>query len=249
MENRFEGKTVVVTGGNSGIGQATAVAFAQEGARVIVTGRRRDALDETERLHPSIVGVVADVQSARDAQRVVDKAVEVGGALDILVNNAGVAAFEPVTSLNPETSQELFSINVLGLITFTSAALPALTASKGSIVNISSVVGSHTFAGASVYSATKAAVNSLTRTWAVELAPVGVRVNAVAPGPVETPIFYKGGIPADQIAATKEHLAAGVPVGRLGTPDDVAQWVLHVADPRAAWFTGQVVGIDGGKGA
>jgi len=249
MAERFAGKTVVVTGGNSGIGQATAVAFAKEGARVIVTGRRREALEETERLHPAIVGVVADVQSPSDARLVVEKAVEIGGGIDVLVNNAGVAQFELLADLSIDRSQQMFSINVLGLIGLTQTALASLTQRKGSIVNISSVVGNQPAAGASVYSATKAAVNALTRAWAVELAGTGVRVNAVAPGPVETPIFGKTGMTDEQLQATIARLTATVPIGRIGAPDEIATWVLHLADPSAAWVTGQIIGVDGGKSA
>lgn len=248
MGTRFEGKTVIVTGGNSGIGEATAVAFAREGARVIVTGRRSDAVAATEALHPNITGVVADVQSDADAHRVVGKAVGFGG-LDVLVNNAGIGIFEPLAALDPEHTQSQFGINVLGLMTFTHAALGALAASKGSIVNISSVVGNAATPGGSAYAATKAAVNSLTRSWAVELASQGVRVNAVAPGPVETPIFGKTGMSEQEIKAFKSSIVESVPLARIGQPEEIAYWVLNVADPAAGWVTGQIIGVDGGKSA
>ncbi|HEY3331920.1 MAG TPA: SDR family oxidoreductase [Capsulimonadaceae bacterium] len=249
MASRFEGKTVVVTGGNSGIGQATAVAFAEEGAKVIITGRRQSALDETQQLHANIVGVVADVQKPSDAKRVVDKAVEVGGGIDVLVNNAGIGVFAPLSAVTEETSQSQFGTNVLGLISISQAALESLTARKGSIVNITSVVGTKPMAGGSVYSATKAAVNALTIAWAKELAPNGVRVNAVAPGPIDTPIFEKTGLTAEQIAGFKANIISSVPLGRIGESPEVAEWVLNLASPTATWITGQIIGVDGGLGA
>jgi NAD(P)-dependent dehydrogenase (short-subunit alcohol dehydrogenase family) len=224
------------------------LAFANEGANVIVTGRRQGAVDETARLHSRITGMVADVQSASDARAVALKAIEVGGGLDVLVNNAGIAVFAPIAATSPEDVQNQFATNVLGLITVTQAALPALTERKGVIVNIGSVVGHQATPGASVYAATKAAVESLTRSWAVELAPSGVRVNAVAPGPIETPIFDKTGYSEEEIAGFKAQLTASVPLGRIGEPEEVAQWVLHLADPSATWITGQVFGVDGGRG-
>ncbi len=249
MANQFVGKTVIVTGGNSGIGQATAVAFAEAGATVIVTGRRQAAVEETEKLHKGIVGVVADVNSPSDAKRVVAKAIEIGGGVDVLVNNAGIGVFAPLSAVTEETSQAQFGTNVLGLISISQAALSSLTERKGSIVNITSVVGSRPMAGGSVYSATKAAVNALTIAWAKELASSGVRVNAVAPGPIETPIFEKTGMTAEQIAGFKAGVTASVPLGRIGESPEVAEWVLHLASPTATWITGQIVGVDGGLGA
>jgi NAD(P)-dependent dehydrogenase (short-subunit alcohol dehydrogenase family) len=247
MAARFDGKTVIVTGGNSGIGQAIAVAFAREGAKVIVTGRRQDAVDETTRLHANISGIVADVQSEPDAKRVVEAALEVGGGLDVLVNNAGIANFSPLATVDLKSSQQIFGINVLGLLTVSKVALEPLIASKGVIINISSVAGHGARAGGSVYAASKAAVNSFTLSWAAELASQGVRVNAVAPGPIDTPIFGKIGASAAEIEGIKEQIVASVPLGRIGQPEEVAQWTLHLADPAAAWITGQVIGVDGGS--
>ncbi|MDR3710848.1 MAG: SDR family NAD(P)-dependent oxidoreductase [Capsulimonadaceae bacterium] len=249
MSTQFEGKTVIVTGGNSGIGQATAVAFASAGAKVIVTGRRQAAVDETARLHPGIVGLVADVTLPSDAKRVAATAIEVGGGVDVLVNNAGIAQFEPLADLSIENSRSQFETNVIGLIAVSQAALGSLLERKGSIVNISSVVGNDPLEGASVYSATKAAVNALTKAWAKELAGSGVRVNAIAPGPIDTPIFGKSGLPEEQIEAFKTDISGRVPLGRIGRASEVAEWVLHLASPSATWITGQIFGVDGGLGA
>jgi NAD(P)-dependent dehydrogenase (short-subunit alcohol dehydrogenase family) len=249
MASQFEGKTVIVTGGNSGIGQATAVAFAAAGAKVIVTGRRKEAVDSTAKLHEGIVGVVADVNSPDDARLVVEAAIKAGGGVDILVNNAGIAKFESLAELSISNSREQFETNVIGLITISQAALASLTERKGVIVNISSIVGSNPSAGGSVYSATKAAVNALTRAWAKELAPIGVRVNAVAPGPINTPIFGKTGMTDEQITGFKNNVTERVPLGRIGEPEEVAEWVLHVSSPSASWITGQIIGVDGGLAA
>jgi NAD(P)-dependent dehydrogenase (short-subunit alcohol dehydrogenase family) len=241
----FEGQTVLVTGGNSGIGEAIALQFAGAGANVIITGRRADAVATTAALSPNIEGFVGDVSDPVQAEQAVAKAAATG-RLDIVVNNAGIYGGTPLEGGSNETIRSLYNINVFGLTYVTQAAVPHLKETKGSIINISSVVGRYPSPGTSHYAATKAAVDSLTRSWAVELAEFGIRVNAVAPGPVETPIFGKTGYPEEAIAGFKESMRQSLLVQRLGTPDDIAGWVLHVASQQSAWVTGQILSVDGG---
>ncbi len=241
----FDGKTVLVTGGNSGIGEAIALRFANAGAKVVITGRRADAVETTASLHRNLSGFVGDVSNPEEAALAVKQAA-VNGRLDVLVNNAGIYGATPLEGGSNETIRSLYEINVFGLTFVTEAAVPFLKEAKGSIVNISSVVARYPSPVTSHYAATKAAVDSLTRSWAVELAPYGVRVNAVSPGPVETPIFGKVGLPEDVVAQVKENMRTSLLVPRLGTPDDIAGWVIHVASPESSWVTGQILGVDGG---
>lgn len=246
MQHSFDDKMVLVTGGNSGIGQATAQAFAQAGATVLVTGRRPQALEETIKLHSNIHGVAADVQKEADAQAAVAKAIEIKGRLDVLVNNAGVFAMAPLEAVTAEQMLDLFATNVFGVTHVSKAALPHLKQSRGVIINISSAAGHTPAPQMSHYAASKAAVESLTRSWALELAPTGVRVNSVAPGPVDTPIFGKGGLSPEGIDQAKKQMTAMVPLGRMGNAAEIAAWVLSLADPDVAWVTGQVLSVDGG---
>ena len=173
------------------------------------------------------------------------------GALDILVNNAAHFALAPLLDATGEDALRFFGPNLFGPLQCSRAFARKVIASgrSGAIINVSSIASKRPAPGCGLYSATKAAVNALTRAWAVELAGTGVRVNAVAPGPVETPIFGKTGMTDEQLQATIARLTATVPIGRIGAPDEIATWVLHLADPSAAWVTGQIIGVDGGKSA
>ena len=164
----------------------------------------------------------------------------------MVVNNAGIFRFAPLEQTTEDLVRSQFEANVYGAIFVSQAALPALRASRGSIVNIGSAAGHKAVPGGSHYGATKAALESLTRSWALELAPHGIRVNAVAAGPVDTPGFDKADIPPEAVAAVKEAFTKQVPLGRMGSGEEVARWVVAVADPAATWLTGQVLSIDGG---
>ena len=245
-DKAFEGKVVIVTGANSGIGEATAIAFQEAGARVHAFARRKDAVGIAREKHPRIQWILADVANEAQATEGVQAAVREAGRLDVLVNNAGVGTFVPLELSTGEVIRPQFEVNVLGTTFVTRAALPALKASKGSIVNISSTAGHKASPGAAHYGATKAAVESLTRSWALELAPHGVRVNAIAPGATETPGLGKLGAPPEALPRIKEALVKQVPLGRLATTREIAQWIVAIADPNVTWLTGQVLGIDGG---
>jgi NAD(P)-dependent dehydrogenase (short-subunit alcohol dehydrogenase family) len=246
MASSFENKVVLVTGANAGIGEGAANAFSKAGARVFGVVRREDAHKAARARHPHIHWLLADVSNAQQVKGAVATVVREAGRLDVLVNNAGVFSPGPIEQATEETIRAQFEVNVFGSIYAVLAALPALKESRGSVVNISSAAGHRPTPGASVYAASKAALESLTLSWAVELAPHGVRANAIAPGPVDTPIFDKAGFPAEMIPAVKASFTKLVPLARMGTIEEVTRWILAMADPAAAWVTGQVLSIDGG---
>ncbi|MCU1470887.1 MAG: hypothetical protein JWQ39_2036 [Glaciihabitans sp.] len=247
-ENMFEDATVVVTGGGSGLGRATALAFAQQSAaRVIITGRRKENLDETAVLHPRIVPIVADVTTADGADAVFDAVSGTSGKLDVLVHNAGIARLTPLDPPDMDGARELLDTNVIGPYRLTSRLLPLLRSPGAAVVIVSSVVG-HLPAtpGLSLLGASKAALDSLTRSWAMELAPRGIRVNAVAPGPMRAGMGSDLYTP-EQLDRIVAGFVAKVPLGRIGDPDEIAGWITHLASAAGSWVTGKVIGIDGGR--
>ena len=246
MAKAFEGKVVLVTGANSGIGEAIAVAFQQAGAIVFGMARRQEAFEAARARHPEIHWLRADVADAKQVGAAIEGAVREAGRLDVVVNNAGLFQFAPLEQSSEELIRRQFETNVYGTTFVAQAALPALRASRGAIVNISSAAGHKPVPSGSHYAATKAAVESLTRSWALELAPQGIRVNAIAPGPVDTPGFDKSGIPAETLGEVKNAFVKQVPLGRMGNAEEVARWVLAIADPSATWVTGQILSVDGG---
>jgi NAD(P)-dependent dehydrogenase (short-subunit alcohol dehydrogenase family) len=238
---------VIVTGGTSGIGRAAALGFARQGDKVLVTGRRPGPLEETVAEHPNIAGLIADAASADDAQRTVAKAIGTWGRIDAVVSNAGAGAILPLEDVTADRITDIVSINVVGPSLLAAAALPHLRVTRGAIVNVSSTYGHKPAAGLSHYAASKAALEHLTRCWALELAPLGVRVNAVAAGPTESgALTGMMGLSEEQAAAVKQQERARIPLGRRGFPDDVAGWIVQLAGPAAQWMTGQIITVDGG---
>jgi NAD(P)-dependent dehydrogenase (short-subunit alcohol dehydrogenase family) len=236
----FEGKAVLVTGANSGIGEAAVAQLSREGAIVFGLVRRSDALESSKASHPDVRWLLGDVTKPDDARAAMRTILDQVGRLDVLVNNAGIFVYDALEEISEQSVRNHFEINVLGLIFMTQAALPALTASRGSIINISSAAGHKPVPGNSIYGATKAAVESLTTSWALELAPKGIRVNAVSPGPTQSAGFDKM-TPRDREEAT-----ATLPLGRKASADEVARWIVAVADPSSTWMTGENLRIDGG---
>ncbi|HZZ46419.1 MAG TPA: SDR family oxidoreductase [Pseudonocardia sp.] len=245
---RLTDLVAVVTGASSGIGRATTRALAEVGARVLAVGRRPDALDETAGGMPSIVAFAADLVDTGAATAVVDAAVARWGRIDVLVNNAGVFTAMPLADVTAERIEALFATNVTAPSLLAGAALPMLREHRGTIINVSSTFGHRPIAGAAHYAASKAAIEQLTRSWALELAADGIRVNAIAPGPTESGALASAGLPAAVIEKIKQDESRQVPLGRRGEPGEVAAWVVHLADPDAAWVTGQVIAVDGGLG-
>lgn len=241
----FEDKVAIITGGGGGIGLAAAQMLAAQGARVLITGRTQSTLEEAAATHPNIKALVADASDPESATKTVAAALGYWGRIDIVVNNAGGGVIQPLEHANAESVNKVFDINVTGPILLASAALPSLEETKGTIINISSTYGSKAGAGLSLYGASKAALEHLTRCWALELAPKGIRVNSVASGPVESAFLKERmGLGDEQIAAVKEQERNAIPLGRRGVPDDVAAWIVNLAAP--GWITGQSIPVDGG---
>ncbi|MEU8710093.1 SDR family oxidoreductase [Streptomyces sp. NPDC048565] len=243
----FAERTVVVTGGGTGIGRASALAFAGLGARtVIITGRREDRLAEVAAGHPAIVPVTADVTTQAGADAVAAAVKDHGGALDVLVHNAGVFRFTPLAALDPDTAREVLETNVLGPVLLTRELLPLLRTPGGSIVLVSSRGGHNPGPESSLYSASKAAVHSFTRSWAAELAQQGIRVNAVAPGFVRTDAYLANGLSPEQVEGLFAGVAQSVPLGRIAEAEEIATWVTRLAEPSDSLVTGQILTLDGG---
>uniref|UniRef100_A0AAU3GSL9 SDR family oxidoreductase n=1 Tax=Streptomyces sp. NBC_01401 TaxID=2903854 RepID=A0AAU3GSL9_9ACTN len=243
----FAERTVVVTGGGTGIGRASALAFAGLGARtVIITGRREDRLAEVAAGHPAVVPVTADVTTQAGADAVAAAVKDHGGALDVLVHNAGVFRFTPLAALDPDTAREVLETNVLGPVLLTRELLPLLRTPGGSIVLVSSRGGHNPGPESSLYSASKAAVHSFTRSWAAELAPQGIRVNAVAPGFVRTDAYLANGLSPEQVEGLFAGVAQSVPLGRIAEAEEIATWVTRLAEPSDSLVTGQILTLDGG---
>ena len=244
----MKGQVVLITGALAGIGRATALAFAHEGARVVVSGRRDE---EGRKLESELRGlgveaeyVRADVRHEDDVRKLIDRAVARFGRLDVAVNNAGTEGKPgPVTEQSAESYASVFDTNVLGVLLSMKHELRVmLPQRRGSIVNVSSVAGQRGFAGASIYVASKHAVDGLTKSAALEAAGSGVRVNIVSPGPIETGMLNR----FTGSEENKAGFAANVPLQRIGNPDEVAQAIVFVSSDKASFMTGANIAVNGG---
>jgi NAD(P)-dependent dehydrogenase (short-subunit alcohol dehydrogenase family) len=245
---RLEGKVAVVTGGNSGIGLATAKRLQQEGARVAISGRSKKTLDEAVRtIGNGVLAVQADVAKLADLDKLYREVSQKLGKIDVLFVNAGVAKFAPLVETSESTYDEQFEINTKGAYFTIQKAIPLLNDGASIILN-TSVADSQGQVGTSAYSATKAALRSLARTAAAELAGRGIRVNTVAPGPIVTPIFGRTGLPKEAVDEFAKQIVAKVPMKRFGQPEEVAGTVAFLASQDASYITGVEINVDGGLG-
>jgi 3-oxoacyl-[acyl-carrier protein] reductase len=244
---KLEGKVALVTGAARGIGAAIAERLAADGASVVInyahSGDEANAVAARINAKGGTATVIeADVSDPGQAKALIDATVDAFGRLDILVNNAGTIIHAPIAGVDETQIRSQFALNVDGPLFATQAAAPRFSTDGGRVINISSVVATRALAGTSVYSATKSALDALTRVWAAELGPRGVTVNAVAPGPVDTDMMKRTGI-SDEV---REFMIARTPLGRIGTPADIADAVAFLASPDARWITGQILETSGG---
>ena len=240
---------VLITGALTGIGRATALAFASDGARVVASGRRSEPglalAKELRSVGAEAEFLQADVRQEEEVRRLIDQTFELFGHLDVAVNSAGTEGKPgPISEQTVDSYRAVFDSNVLGVLLSLKHELRIMLPQKhGSIINISSTYGRRGGVGASVYSASKHAVEGLTQSAALEAATAGVRVNAVAPGPIDTDMLSRFmGTPERKVG-----LATGVPLQRLGKPQEIAQAIVFLASDKASFITGQVIGVDGGK--
>jgi NAD(P)-dependent dehydrogenase (short-subunit alcohol dehydrogenase family) len=246
MGNKLEGKIAVITGGNSGIGLATAKRFVSEGSYVFITGRRQKELDvAVSEIGKNVVGIQGDVSNLEDLDRLYNTVKDQKGHLDILFANAGIAQFAPLGEISEEHFDNIFRINVKGVL-FTVQKALSLFHDGGSIILNASIGSSKGVEESSVYSATKAAVRSFARTWTVDLRHRKIRVNAISPGPIDTPIFSNLLQNEEQSEQFKKNIMNTVPMGRMGNPDEIAKVVSFLASDESSYITGIELFVDGG---
>jgi NAD(P)-dependent dehydrogenase (short-subunit alcohol dehydrogenase family) len=241
----FAGKNVIVTGATSGIGMATSKKFAAEGARVAATGRSVKTLATIEgagiRVYP------ADLSREKDTEEFAAKVLRDFGGIDVLVNAAGIISMGSIENTTLADYDAMMNINVRSVLHLMQLVLPSIVERKGNVVNLSSVTGTRAFPGVLSYCVSKAAVDQLTRCAALEMAPKGVRVNAVNPGVVRTNLHLNSGMPAEAYEAFLERSKTTHPLGRVGTPEEIADLILFLASSKAGWITGGTFEIDGGR--
>lgn len=244
--SKLQGKVAVVTGGTSGIGLATAQRFASEGARVFITGRRQAELDKAAATIPNATGIQADSSSSADLKRLFETIKEKAGRIDVLYVNAGGGSMAPLGAITEEHFDDAFDRNVKGLTFTVQSALPLLNQGASVILTGSTagVVGTPAF---SIYSASKAAVRNLARSWILDVKDRGIRINVVSPGPIHTPGLVE--LAGDDAAAQQgllDYLASQVPLGRVGQPEEVAKAVVFLASDDASFVNGTELFVDGG---
>jgi NAD(P)-dependent dehydrogenase (short-subunit alcohol dehydrogenase family) len=248
---RLAGKSAVITGGGTGIGQAIALAFAREGAQVAVAGRRKEKLDETLRLLQqagcSTLALECDVTNAADTQRLVNAAEDAFGRVNVLVNNAGALSVSTVETIAEEDWDRVMATNVNGPFLMSRAALPAMRrAGGGSIINVGSVLGIVAIRDRAAYCASKGAVSMLTRAMALDHAHDNIRVNCLCPSIVESDMTRNLFAETEAGRLARERRLASIPLGRFGTPADIAGLAVFLASEESSWMTGTVIPVDGG---
>ncbi|OLC36844.1 MAG: hypothetical protein AUG08_09515 [Acidobacteria bacterium 13_1_20CM_2_55_15] len=241
----FDGKVAIVTGATSGIGMATAFRFAEQGARVAAVGRKKEILSKVQRQNIRTYSV--DLTNEQETSTFARRALEDFGGVDILVNAAGIIANGTIENTSLADYDLMMNINVRSVMQLTQLVLPSIIERKGNIVNVSSVTGLRAFPNVFAYCVSKAAVDQFTRCAALELAPKGVRVNAVNPGVVRTNLHLNSGMNEDNYAAFVDRSKTTHPLGRIGQPEEIADLILFLASSKAGWITGTTYSIDGGR--
>lgn len=251
MDRTFVGKSVIVTGATSGIGRAVARRFAESSAQVAAIGRNELALgdvnDDITNMGGTVLTIAADVTSSDDIRSAVDKAISAFDRLDVLVNAAGHISSGTIENTSMSAWDAMMNVNLRAVFHLMQLCVPHLIKTKGNIINVSSVTGLRSFPGVLAYCVSKAGVDQLTRCAALELAPKGVRVNAVNPGVVVTEIHKRGGMADEDYANFLEHSKSTHPLGRVGDPAEIAELVFYLASDKASWITGATYSIDGGR--
>jgi len=244
--NKLQGKTALITGGNSGIGFASAELFLKEGAKVIITGRREEAVKEAvKKLGDGASGIVSDAGSMSDVKALPKKIAEVTSTLDIVFANAGIGLFAPFHQITEDIFDSTMDVNFKGVFFLVQELLPMI-ADGGSVILNSTILVHSGAETTAVYSASKGALLSLNKTLAVELAPRHIRVNSISPGPISTPIYSKMGMPEEQLKAFVESIQTKIPLKRFGDTNDVAQAALFLASSDSKFLTGSEITVDGG---
>lgn len=248
MSSRLQNKVAIITGGNSGIGRESARRFVEEGALVAITGRNQATIDETvaELGADKVTGFKADAANEAEFKAVLEAVKQRHGRLDVLFLNAGVAPATPLGATTEDQFDDLFAINVKGVFFAVQSALPFFGEAGGSIIITSSTVNAKGMAGFAAYAASKAAVRSFARSFSAELAGHKIRVNSLSPGPVETPIFGRMGLPQAQIDAFVEGIPSQVPAGRFGTTLEIADCAVFLAGDESRYVVGADFVVDGG---
>ena len=243
---RLTNKTAVITGGNSGIGLATAKLYKEQGANVIITARSEDSFAKAKSEYGDQFDVIkADVTKLDEIKQLAAAVREKYGMIDVLFANAGVAYFAPLSEVTNDFFDSQFNTNVKGLL-FSIQQFAPLLNKGGSVILTTSGANTKGMPGSSVYAATKAAVRSMARTLSAELIPQGIRVNALSPGPVETPIFGKTGMSEDEIKGMAEQMQSATPIGRFGQPNEIAQAALFLGSDDSSFVVGSELVADGG---
>ena len=247
---KLDGQVAVVTGGSLGIGKSIAVLYAQEGADVVIISRKEEALKEVCKLNPQKITYVAgDITQTESIKKLVEYVKNKFGKLDILVNNAGWCPVQPLKDLKIEDYDKAFNLDVRALVNVTIEFLPLILKAKGNIINLSTVGATHRGPNLSMYLGAKAAVENFTRCWALELAKDGVRVNAIAPGAIETNIWNVTDLSPEDAKKHKESMEKVIPCGRFGQPEEVANVALFLASKDASYVSGSIYNVDGAAGA
>lgn len=243
---KLENKIAVITGGNSGIGLATAELFKQEGAQVVINARNAKRLAETkEQVGDAFDVLQLDVSKLDELEQFYSQIAEKHGKIDVLFLNAGIGVFQPVEAWDEATFDRVINVNTKGVFFGIQKAIPHLAEGASVVIN-TSISNQMGMPASSVYAASKAAIRSFARTLSAELLPKGIRINAVSPGPIATPIYGKMGMPQEQLDEFAAGIQSQVPLGRFGTPEEVAKAILFFASPDSAYVVGTELEVDGG---